>query len=316
MHRLLRPLTTLAALLLAVAPALAAPARAPDFTGISHWINSRPLHIKDLRGKVVLVDFWTYSCINCLRSLPYVKRWYAKYHDKGFVVVGVHSPEFDFEKKQANVEQAVRRLGITYPVAQDNDLDTWNAWDNQYWPAEYLIDQHGNVVLHHYGEGHYGEMEHAIRRLLALGPMHGSEPAGPDFAGIRSPEMYFGSERVQNMANPIVPLMFSHDYQWPEQIGLNRFALEGRWRLSGQYAELTGDRGRIRLRFNAGKVHMVASSAQPVTLSISVDGKPQPPVTVHGSRLYTLFDSHDYRQHVLTVTIPQHGFRAFTFTFG
>ncbi len=292
------------------------PARAPDFTGIAHWINSPPLSMKSLRGKVVLIDFWTYSCINCLRTLPHLKAWWARYKDKGLVIVGVHSPEFDFEKKTANVEAAVRRFGIGWPVAQDNDMDTWNAWNNRYWPAEYLVNRQGEVVMHHYGEGHYLETENAIRRLLGLVPLSRDTVTEANLTRIGSPEMYLGSNRVHNMANPIPPLFISHDYKAPARLDLNRFALEGRWRLHGEYAQLTGGHGAIRLHFYSGKLFMVASSREPVTLSITVDGKKQPDVTVHGSRLYTLFDSDDYRDHVVTISIPKSGFKAFTFTFG
>ncbi|MBB6182852.1 thioredoxin family protein [Oleiagrimonas soli] len=292
------------------------PAQAPAFAGIDHWINSKPLTMQQLRGKVVLIDFWTYSCINCLRTLPHLKSWWAKYKDKGLVIVGVHSPEFDFEKNTANVEAAVKKYGIGWPVAQDNDMATWNAWNNQYWPAEYLIDKNGKVVMHHFGEGHYMETENAIRQLLGLPAMTREDVAAADLSKIGSPEMYLGSNRVRNMANPIPPLMFSHDYTAPARLPLNKYALEGRWRMSGEYAELTGDKGQIRLHFQSGKLHMVASSKDPVTLSITVDGKKQPDVTVHGSRLYTLFDSNDYRDHVITIDVPTSGFRAFTFTFG
>lgn len=140
---------------------------APEFTGITHWLNTdTPLTMKELRGKVVLVDFWTYSCINCIRTLPFVTSWYEKYRDRGFVVVGVHTPEFEFEKKTANVENALRQYGIHYPVAQDNDFGTWRAYKNQYWPAHYLIDTEGRIREYHFGEGNYAETERAIQSLL------------------------------------------------------------------------------------------------------------------------------------------------------
>lgn len=293
-----------------------APRKAPDFTGIAHWINSPPLTMQQLRGKVVLVDFWTYSCINCLRTLPHLKSWWARYKDKGLVIVGIHSPEFDFEKKTANVEAAVKKYGIGWPVAQDNDLDTWNAWNNQYWPAEYLVDRNGNVVMQHFGEGHYLETENAIRNQLGLAPLARPDVPSANLADIGSPEMYLGSDRVHNMANPIPPLILSHAYRAPDRLALNTYALQGRWRMRGEYAQLTGDAGEIRLHFKSGKLHMVASSETPATLKITVDGKRQPDVTVHGSRLYTLFDSNDYRDHVVTIRISQSGFKAFTFTFG
>ena len=140
---------------------------APDFTGINHWINSEPLDMAQLRGKVVLVEFWTYSCINCIHVMPYVKQWHQSYHDQGLVVVGVHTPEYGYEKIQGNVEAAVKRFGITYPVAQDNGYQTWNAYGNRYWPALYLIDQSGRVVYQHFGEGGYEQTEARIRQLLA-----------------------------------------------------------------------------------------------------------------------------------------------------
>ena len=139
---------------------------APNFVGISNWFNSEPLSISDLRGKVVLVDFWTYGCYNCVNTLPYVTKLYETYKDKGLVVVGIHTPEFPFERSAGNVQAALKRHGITYPVAQDNDSATWNAWRNQYWPAQYIVDQHGNIVFSHAGEGQYDEIERTIRRLL------------------------------------------------------------------------------------------------------------------------------------------------------
>jgi thiol-disulfide isomerase/thioredoxin len=144
-------------------------APAPDFTGITSWINSPPLDMKQLRGKVVLVDFWTFDCINCAHTIPYVKDWYARYHDKGLVVVGVHTPEYAFEHKTENLQNAVKRFGIEYPIAQDNQYATWNAYGNQYWPAVYLFDQQGRMVYSHFGEGNYAETEKTIRGLLGLG---------------------------------------------------------------------------------------------------------------------------------------------------
>lgn len=301
-------------------PAQASGAQAPEFTGISQWINSEPLTMKALRGKVVLIDFWAYSCINCLRTLPYVTRWYDTYKDKGLVVVGVHSPEFEFGKKRINIERAIKRFHIHYPVAMDSHMATWNAWHNRYWPAEYLVDRQGNVVLHHFGEGHYLDMENAIRTQLGLPPTEHAVTPGPDFTAIGSPEMYFGLERQQYLANGTD--RFSpeseqpRDYQLPDRLSLNRFALGGHWKMTGQYAELTGDHGQIRLHFKSAKLYMVAASKQPVVLHITVDGHEQPPVTVSEDRLYTLFDSNDYHEHEITIDIPKAGLQAFTFTFG
>jgi len=148
------------------AAAQAAGRAAPEFAGITNWLNSEPLNLADLRGKVVLVDFWTYGCINCARTLPYVTKLYDTYKDKGLVVVGVHAPEFPFERSTANVQTALKRFGIKYPVAQDNDFKTWNAYHNQYWPAQYIVDQNGKIVFEHAGEGEYGQIEHTIKNLL------------------------------------------------------------------------------------------------------------------------------------------------------
>ncbi|MBL8030901.1 MAG: cytochrome c biogenesis protein DipZ, partial [Candidatus Doudnabacteria bacterium] len=165
---------------------------APEFTGITNWLNTdRPLTLAELKGKVVLIDFWTYSCINCLRTLPYVTKWYDTYKDQGFVVIGVHTPEFAFEKVTANVARAIQQQGIRYPVAQDNDFGTWGAYSNRYWPAEYLIDQKGNIVRTHFGEGEYDETEMAIKQLLGLSG-GATVDSGSDLSQVKSPEMYFG----------------------------------------------------------------------------------------------------------------------------
>lgn len=296
--------------------ASAVPVKAPDFQGITHWINSRRLHMQQLRGKVVLVDFWTYSCINCLREMPHLKAWYRRYKDKGLVVVGVHSPEFDFEKKVGNVERAVKKLGITFPVAMDSNMDTWRAWNNQYWPAIYLVDRQGYVVMHHYGEGNYAHTENAIRKQLGLPPLNETGQGMSNLDRIGSPEMYFGTAREAYMANAAGESRSGHDYTAPDNLALNRYALQGRWRMTAEYAETLGNNAEIRLHFKSGKLHMVASSEHPVTLQVTVDGKKQPPVTVQASKLYTLFDSNDYRDHIVTIRIPQKGFRAYTFTFG
>lgn len=296
--------------------AAATPTTAPEVVGISHWINTPPLTMQGLRGKVVLIDFWAYSCINCLRAIPNVEQWYRKYHKAGLVVVGVHSPEFDFEHDAANVRAAVTRLGITYPVAQDDQMATWQAWDNHYWPAEYLVGRDGKVITHHYGEGHYAAMEQAIRTALGMAAPMQDAPRDKDFSGIGSPEMYFGLARVRNLADIEVPPQLSHGYTAPTTVALNQFALDGRWRLTDEYALLTGDTGLIRLRFKAGQLNMVAASDTPTTLEVSVDGGPARSVTVRESRLYTLFDSHDAREHVAVIRIRGRGLRAYTFTFG
>jgi thiol-disulfide isomerase/thioredoxin len=290
-------------------------AAAPEFSGAGPWLNSAPLTMASLRGKVVLIDFWTYSCINCLRTLPYLAKWYDAYKDKGFVIIGIHTPEFAFERVTRNVEAAIGRYNIKYPVVQDNDYRMWKAYDNHYWPADFLVDQRGKIVDEHFGEGDYDKMEDDIRKLLAAAP-----PAiaakGADLSKIASPEMYFGSLRQEYLASPEAPRPEPQTYTAPADLPLNHFALVGDWTINPEDATLAKDQGAVVLRFKSGKVYMVASSASPVTLSVSVDGKPQPPLTVEASRLYTLFDSEDYGEHVLEVKIPKAGLRAYTFTFG
>jgi thiol-disulfide isomerase/thioredoxin len=301
---------------LAVASALCgAAAPAPAFTGISGWLNSPPLTMAGLRGRVVLVDFWAYSCINCLRTLPFLIKWEKQYKDRGLTVVGVHAPEFKFERDAHNVQAAIDRFGINYPVAQDNDLATWKAFHNEYWPAEYLIDRNGNIVYTHFGEGDYDATENAIRKLLQAGPAVGPE-AGADLHGVASPEMYFGLDRQENLGSPQDPEAGVHTYTAPADLKLNEFALVGEWDLSGEKATLARDGGEIRLHCHAGRVFMVAGSHDPVSLGVTVDGRAQPAVTVGASRLYTLFDSSDYRDHIVTITVPKAGLQAFTFTFG
>ena len=288
---------------------------APEFTGISTWLNSSPLTMDELRGKVVLVQFWTYSCINCLRTLPYVTKWYEKYKGRGFIVVGVHTPEFAFETETTNVAAAIKRFEISYPIALDNKYSTWNAYQNHYWPAEYLIDKSGKIVVTQFGEGDYQQLEDAIAHLVGDNPPR-DKIADPDLSAIRSPEMYFGATKNNGA---IVASQDSQTgerfYAAPEDLPLNRFALSGSWKLSGDNATSSADGGEILLRFRAPKVNMVGGSSLPQTLLITVDGEPQSPVTVERSQLYSLY-SGSSGEHLLRVTVPKAGLRAFTFTFG
>lgn len=288
---------------------------APEFAGIAGWLNGGPLSMHGLRGKVVLVDFWAYSCINCIRTLPHLVGWQKQYGGKGLVVVGVHTPEFRFETDPANIASAIKRFGITYPVAEDNVMATWNAFHNQFWPAEYLVDRQGRIVYTHSGEGEYDKTEDAIRTALGNDAPVAADN-GQDLSGIGSPEMYFGLARVANLASPETPRAGTNDYTAPDTLPLNRFALAGAWTLAPESATLAKNDGRITLHCHSGKVFMVASAAHPVTVAVRVDGKPQKPVTVRESRLYTLFDSTDYRDHTLELRIPKAGLQAFTFTFG
>jgi thiol-disulfide isomerase/thioredoxin len=202
---------------------------APEFSGISAWLNSPPLTMESLRGKVVLVQFWTYSCINCLRTLPYVTKWYDQYKDKGFVVVGVHTPEFAFERETANVERAIKRYGIMYPVAQDNQYRTWRAFDNQYWPADYLIDRSGTIVATQFGEGSYQQLENAIARLVGDRPP-AADANDPDLSTIETPELYFGSDKNDGaIVDAQNPAAGERHFTPPDSVPQNRFALFGAW---------------------------------------------------------------------------------------
>ncbi len=288
---------------------------APEFKDVSHWLNSDPLTMQSLKGKVVLIDFWTYSCINCIRTLPYVTKWFDTYRDQGLVIVGVHTPEFEFEKDTNNVADAIKRFKINYPVAQDNDFGTWNNYGNQYWPAEYLIDKNGDVVYTHFGEGNYDHTENAIRTLLELNTERMDEP-GQDLSGVASPEMYFGTKRLEYLSRAQSPSTTGQDYVFPQEIAINKFALAGGWKFSEENIESVKPQAKIRLQFHAAKIHMVTESAPEQILQITVDGKQQPPVRVSGSALYTLFDSLDYNDHVIEITVPAPGLKAFTFTFG
>ncbi len=212
---------------------------APELVGLTHWINSQPLTIHALRGKVVLIDFWTYSCINCIRTLPYVTGWYAKYKDQGLVVIGVHTPEFAFEHDAGNVEQAVKRFGITYPVALDNTDATWLAFNNQYWPAEYLIDANGHLRHTQFGEGSYDETEKAIQGLLAEAghPVRETlmQATGVPFSPLETPETYIGTDQQGSYASPqpVFPGKAS-SYSFPLILPQDAFAVSGQWIFLGQ----------------------------------------------------------------------------------
>lgn len=288
---------------------------APEFTGITKWLNSEPLTMQSLKGKVVLIDFWTYSCINCIRTLPYVTKWYDTYKDQGFVVIGVHTPEFDFEKVTKNVETANKRYKINYPVAQDNDFATWNAYKNQYWPAHYLIDQQGNIVYTHFGEGNYDVTESAIRQLLGLdGKTTNIEDSQTGKIG--SPEMYFGSNRVEHLAQKFSNTLEPQRFGFSTVQNLNEFQLEGDWIIEPEKVVLASGNGRIRLRYQARDVHMVAASKLGSKLKIFINNEEVAPVTIGDSQLYTLYSAEENNERTIIIEISGAGFEAFTFTFG
>jgi cytochrome c biogenesis protein CcdA/thiol-disulfide isomerase/thioredoxin len=283
---------------------------APGFTGTQRWFNSKPLSLDALRGRVVLIDFWTYTCINCIRTLPYLKAWDARYRDAGLTIVGVHSPEFSFEKGAGNVQRAIKSFGIRYPVVQDNDLATWSAWGNQYWPAEYLIDAQGKVRHVHFGEGEYGQSENAIRSLLAeRDPQLGSKAKPRDpftISAATTPETYVGSARAQGWA-PSKPQNGTHTYTPPLSLPTSRFALGGTWRVTPEDATAVRD-ATLTAHVHARHVYLVLGGNGTVT----VNGRP---IRVTHQRLYTLADYPTDGEHVLRLGFTR-GVSAFAFTFG
>jgi cytochrome c biogenesis protein CcdA/thiol-disulfide isomerase/thioredoxin len=288
---------------------------APDVHNISAWINSRPLSLRSLRGKVVLVDFWTYSCINCLRTLPYLTSWDARYRSKGLVILGVHTPEFAFEHDLGNVRGAVKRLGVRYPVALDNDFGTWNAYGNQYWPADYLVDQAGHVRDVHFGEGDYAQTDHDIRLLLAAGtkrlPKDLPEPDRTP-TELRTPETYLGYSRIGNYAGSPLRTDREATYAFPRALDQDAFAYAGSWRVEGERI-VAGPDARLRLRYLARSVHLVLGGHG--TVAVEVDGRHTGQVKVDADRLYTLASSKRTRQGLLELRLTP-GLSAYAFTFG
>ena len=294
---------------------------APNFTGISAWLNSprhAPLTMAGLRGKVVLVDFWTYSCINCLRTLPHVKAWYQRYEKYGLVVVGVEAPEFAFEHVTHNVATAAKQLGVTYPVAIDNNLDTWNAYANQYWPADYLVDAQGVVRHVAYGEGFYNTNEGYIRSLLteAHPGLQLPPPSNlPDLTPTQqlSPETYLGTERSQYLDGQTITTGVTATYTLPAQLPNTTYALGGTWTPSAQSMHAVAN-ARLVLQFSAHHVYLVLSGDGVVTETLN--GQPYKTVHVHGiPTLYTLFDAPSLTSGVLGLSFTP-GVDAYAFTFG
>ncbi len=305
---------------------------APEFVDNQRWFNTpgdRPLTLRSLRGRVVLVDFWTYTCINCLRTLPYLKAWDVRYRKDGLTIVGVHSPEFPFEKDAGNVADAIERNGLRYPVAQDNDLATWSAYGNQYWPAEYFIDAQGNVRYVHFGEGSYGEKERVIRQLLAeaghrvprrMSGAHGIVPS----TRVTTPESYLGTARAARFVNPILSPGL-HDFGQSHSPPPDQLAYRGRWRLTKESATAAG--GSLELNFGARRVYLVLGSpGRSRTVRVLLDGRPIPNrfagddvhggvVTVSSQRLYSLVDLTRVGRHVLRL-LPEPGATGYAFTFG
>ena len=327
--------------------------KAPDLTQISGYLNTpnnnQPIHLANYKGKVVLIDFWTYSCINCIRTIPYLNDWYSKYADKGFVIIGVHSPEFEFEKNYDNVKTAVQKFGIMYPVVLDNNLGTWNAYGNQYWPRHYLIDAQGYIREDHIGEGGYAETEKTIQSMLAeraaldgLKQISFSTKTAPtinskslqyiDLSKQTTPELYLGYSYARS------PLGNSQNFE-PEQtvtytipsntnLQPNIVYLDGQWKNNRDNIELQGNSGSIILTYYAKAVNIVASG-KGQTGTVTEDGNSKIPIKsigtdlnkdgkfiLNGQRLYNLALHDSYGVHSIIINVKGKGFQLYTFTFG
>jgi cytochrome c biogenesis protein CcdA/thiol-disulfide isomerase/thioredoxin len=323
-------------------PNLSVEGALPPLTGATDWLNSPPLTDEALKGKVVLIDFWTYSCINCLRTIPYVRAWAEKYKDQGLVVIGVHTPEFAFERNVDNIRAAIEKLKITYPVAVDNNYAIWRAFDNEYWPAHYFIDAQGRIRFHHFGEGEYDESERVIQQLLAEnGKATASEglvsvsasgaEAAPDLTEVKSPETYVGYGRIENFASAGgVVRDKDHVYSIspPE---LNHWGLMGNWTVNQENARLNDAGGSIVYRFHARDLHLVLGpgrGGEPIHFRVTIDGAP--PGNDHGAdvdadgrgvvsseRLYQLIrQSGEIKDRVFEIEFLDPGVQAYAFTFG
>jgi cytochrome c biogenesis protein CcdA/thiol-disulfide isomerase/thioredoxin len=315
----------------------------PSLDGAVKWLNSSPLTREQLKGKVVLVDFWTYSCINCLRSVPYVEAWWEKYKQDGLVVIGVHTPEFAFEKDPANVAKSLPDLKITYPVAVDSNYAIWKAFHNQYWPAHYFIDANGIIRYHHFGEGKYDESEEVIQQLLreknsglktgGFVQVNGSgSQAAPDFNDVASPETYIGYARQQNYASPEkIRQDGPQIYSAPSRLTVNQWGLAGNWNVSDEHATLVAAPGKVIFRFHARDLHLVLGPRQngkPVRFRVRIDGAA--PAEDHGGdtdaqgagvvkeyRLYQLIrQKGKVEDRTFEIEFLDPGVQAFAFTFG
>jgi len=314
----------------------------PSLDGAVEWLNSPPLTAAALKGKVVLVDFWTYSCINCLRALPYVRAWAEKYKDQGLVVIGVHAPEFAFEKNIANVKKAVSDLKVDYPVAIDNNYAIWRAFNNQYWPAHYFIDAEGRIRHHHFGEGDYDNSERIIQLLLSqagrtlnnaglVNVSASGAQAAADMKRVKSPETYLGYERAENFVSPGGAVRdMRHTYQ-ADVDELNAWGLKGDWTIADERASLDAPGGAIVYRFHARDLHLVLGpgrDGKPIRFRVTIDGKPpgadhgmdtdaEGNGTVTGERLYQLVrQKGDVADRTFEIEFLDPGVRAYAFTFG
>jgi thiol-disulfide isomerase/thioredoxin len=321
--------------------------KAKDFTKISEYINTKPISLDDLKDKVILVDFWTYSCINCIRTIPHLNEWYDKYSDKGLIIVGIHTPEFEFEKNSDNVKSAVQKFGIKYPVLQDNDKETWNEYENRYWPRKYLIDNEGYIRYDHIGEGAYSETEKVIQALLAERAAHlgmknislnESQNVDSDFkleyqdvnfSKIKSPELYFGYEFARAPLGNIEGFKPNETvlYQLLDnsEINLNSLYLKGEWKNNPDHMELQSNNGSIILKYNSKSVNIVAGGngnftvtqdGKLITNDLSKDSSTNGKFVIDKQRLYNLVTNKDYGEHTIEIDVKGKGFQIYTFTFG
>ncbi len=305
--------------------------RAPEFIPGGEWLNSQPITMESLRGKVVLVDFWTYTCINCIRTLPYLKNWHAKYKDKGLMIVGVHTPEFEFEKTTKNVKNALVDFGLEYPVVQDNDYSTWRAYANRYWPAKYLVDKNGKIRYTHFGEGEYDETERVIQTLLEeTGTEITDEINNPTYrVTARTPELYLGYQRIAYLANgerlvPEQPI----DFVPPASLPLHFFSFEEKWTIGAERA-MPAATAKLTLHFDASEVFLVMrpKGDQPGRVRVSLDGKivaegtagedvSDGVVMIDSDRLYKLIKLPQPGEHVLLLEFLDGNTELYAFTFG
>ncbi|MEZ4104174.1 MAG: redoxin domain-containing protein [Candidatus Paceibacterota bacterium] len=309
---------------------------APELTGIESYLNTaeQPITLEQFRGeKIVLLDFWTYSCINCRRTIPHLNDWYNRYHDQGLEIIGVHTPEFSFEQKRENVEKAITEFGIKYPVVLDNGYATWRAFGNKYWPRKYLINEKGEIIYDHIGEGAYEETEKVIRDALEKLGSKPKDRVGEvknltevNFKSITSPEIYFGAKRNQYLANGRLNEVGVQNFFLPENIETNKLYLKGDWEITNEYAESMNENNEIVFEFTAKEVYMVLGNNFPTSAEIFIDDKPitkdnsgvdvvKGTLNIEDEKMYHIYTDIEYKTHKLKLKVKPK-FRAFTFTFG
>jgi thiol-disulfide isomerase/thioredoxin len=317
--------------------------RFPSLAGATGWLNSPPLTATSLRGKIVLIDFWTYTCVNWRRTLPYLRAWAEKYKQQGLVVIGVHTPEFDFEKNLDNIRQAATEMGVPYPIAVDSDRKIWQAFNNEYWPALYLIDAQGHIRYHQFGEGEYARSEEVIQQLLTEAGSpdvpHGLVTVDPrgaevaaDWSNVQSPETYIGYEHIETFASPGgAALARDRVYAIPSQLRLNQWALAGNWKVQSESVQLSKAGGRIAFQFHARDLNLVMGSGargSTVRFRVLIDGRP--PGAAHGvdvdeqgygtvaePRMYQLIrQPQPIAEHQFEIEFEAPDVQAFDFTFG